>query len=193
MTTSQVTDLLQQPATEAIAAQHRQVLASLPFADRQDFEDARRGFVAALEPGVVRSDGRVVWDNDSYGFLTGDAPATVHPSLWRQSALCAIQGLFEVAAGIYQVRGLDLSNMTIVEGERGILVLDPLVSAETAAAALGLYREHRGNRPVTGLLYTHSHADHFGGARGVVSAAEIESGEVPVFAPGPLQSPQAHG
>jgi alkyl sulfatase BDS1-like metallo-beta-lactamase superfamily hydrolase len=173
----------QKPATESIVAQHRYVLTSLPFEDRQDFEDARRGFVTALEPGVVRSDGRVVWDNDSYGFLTGDAPPTVHPSLWRQSSLSAIQGLFEVVPGTYQVRGLDLSNMTIVEGERGVLVIDPLLSAETAAAALGLYRQHRGDRPVTGLLYTHSHADHFGGVRGVLSAEEIEAGRVPILAP----------
>jgi len=89
----------QKPATESIVAQHRYVLTSLPFEDRQDFEDARRGFVTALEPGVVRSDGRVVWDNDSYGFLTGDAPPTVHPSLWRQSSLSATQGLFEVVPG----------------------------------------------------------------------------------------------
>jgi alkyl sulfatase BDS1-like metallo-beta-lactamase superfamily hydrolase len=171
------------PATASVVAQHAEVTATLPFADRQDFEDARRGFVAALEPGVVRSEGRVVWDNDSYGFLTGEAPPTVNPSLWRQSCLSAIQGLFEVAPGIYQVRGLDLSNLTVVEGERGILVIDPLVSAETAAAALGLYRRHRGNRPVTGLLYTHSHADHFGGARGVLSPEDVESGRVPILAP----------
>ncbi|MBB3086301.1 alkyl/aryl-sulfatase [Geodermatophilus sabuli] len=183
MTSAQLTDTAQKPATGPIVAQHEQVLATLPFEDRQDFEDARRGFVAALEPGVVRSDGRVVWDNDSYGFLTGEAPPTVNPSLWRQSALSAVQGLFEVVPGIYQVRGLDLSNMTIVEGERGVLVIDPLVSAETAAAALGLYRQHRGNRPVSGLLYTHSHVDHFGGVHGVLSAEEIQAGLVPILAP----------
>jgi alkyl sulfatase BDS1-like metallo-beta-lactamase superfamily hydrolase len=183
MATPRLMETGQKPATESIVAQHRHVLTSLPFEDRQDFEDARRGFVAALEPGVVRSDGRVVWDNDSYGFLTGEAPTTVHPSLWRQSSLSAIQGLFEVVPGIYQVRGLDLSNMTIVEGERGVLVIDPLVSAETAAAALALYRQHRGNRPATGLLYTHSHVDHFGGVRGVLSADDMEAGRVPILAP----------
>jgi alkyl sulfatase BDS1-like metallo-beta-lactamase superfamily hydrolase len=183
MASVQMTDTGSKPAHASIAAAHRQLLASLPFEDRQDFEDARRGFVAALEPGVVRSDGRVVWDNDAYGFLTGEAPPTVNPSLWRQSSLNAIQGLFEVVPGIYQVRGLDLSNVTLVEGERGILVIDPLLSAETAAAALGLYRQHRGNRPVTGLLYTHSHADHFGGVHGVLSDEEIEAGRVPILAP----------
>lgn len=172
------------PASEAIVAQHRLISATLPFADRQDFEDAHRGFIAALEPGVVRAaDGRVVWDNDSYAFLAGDAPDTVNPSLWRQSQLNAIQGLFEVVPGIYQVRGLDLSVMSFIEGERGVIVVDPLISVETAAAALGLYREHRGDRPVTGMIYTHSHADHFGGVRGVLDQADVDSGAVPVIAP----------
>lgn len=171
------------PATETVAAQHRQLLASLPLSDTQDFGDAHRGFIAALEPGVVHADGRVVWDNDAYGFLAGDAPETVNPSLWRQSTLNAIQGLFEVVPGIYQVRGLDLSNVSFIEGDRGVIVLDPLISAETAAAALGLYRVHRGDRPVTGVIYTHSHADHFGGVRGVVTQEDVDAGRVPILAP----------
>ncbi|CAL8977629.1 Putative alkyl/aryl-sulfatase YjcS [Propionicimonas sp. T2.31MG-18] len=172
------------PASATIVAQHAHLLETLPFADRQDFEDAHRGFIAALEPAVVRdADGRVVWDNDSYAFLAGDAPETVNPSLWRQSQLNAIQGLFEVVPGLYQVRGLDLSVMSFVEGERGVVVIDPLISVETAAAGLGLYRAHRGERPVTGLVYTHSHADHFGGARGVLGQERVDSGEVPVIAP----------
>ncbi|MGN9816342.1 alkyl/aryl-sulfatase [Streptomyces sp. SD11] len=141
----------------------------LDYADRSDFEDADRGFVAALSPAVVRTDeGRVVWDGEAYTFLDEDCPDTAHPSLWRQSQLCNKQGLFEVTDGIYQVRNLDLSNMTLVEGETGVIVIDPLISAETAAAALALYREHRGDRPVTGLIYTHSHGDHFGGSRGIL-------------------------
>ncbi|GAB3682714.1 alkyl sulfatase dimerization domain-containing protein [Actinocorallia lasiicapitis] len=145
-----------------------------------DFEDAERGFVAALTPGVVRnSAGRVVWDNDQYGFLDGVCPETANPSLWRQSQLCAKQGLYEVTDGIYQVRGLDLSNITFVEGEVGVIVIDPLISTETAAAALGLYRAHRGDRAVTAVIYTHSHVDHFGGVRGVVPA----EGEIPIIAP----------
>jgi alkyl sulfatase BDS1-like metallo-beta-lactamase superfamily hydrolase len=157
---------------------------SLPFDDRQDFEDATRGLIGALSPALVEStEGRVVWDADSYAFLDEDCPETVNPSLWRHAQLVRIHGLFEVASGVYQVRGLDLSNMTIVEGETGVLVIDPLISAETAAAALGLYRRHRGDRPVTGLLYTHSHVDHFGGARGVVSVEDVDSGRVPVLAP----------
>lgn len=171
-------------ASTTIVAQHEQLLKSLPMHDVQDFVDARRGFLGALDPAVVRSeDGRVVWDNDSYAFLTGEAPATVNPSLWRQSALNAIDGLFEVVPGIYQVRGLDLSNVTFIEGDRGTIVLDPLISAETAAAALQLYRRCRGDRPVTGVIYTHSHADHFGGVRGVVAQEDVDSGDVPILAP----------
>ncbi|UGQ13460.1 MBL fold metallo-hydrolase [Yinghuangia sp. ASG 101] len=144
-------------------------MVDLPFDDRADFDNADRGWIASLEPGVVTAaDGRVVWDNDVFAFLAGACPETVNPSLWRQSRLCAKQGLYEVAEGLYQVRGLDLSNMTLVEGDRGVVVIDPLISAETAAAALGLYRAHRGDRPVTGMIYTHSHVDHFGGATGVI-------------------------
>ncbi|MFD0591999.1 alkyl/aryl-sulfatase [Catellatospora coxensis] len=117
------------------------------------------------------------WDADAWSFLDGQCPDTANPSLWRQSRLCARQGLYQVTEGIYQVRGLDLSNMTIVEGDTGIVVVDPLLSVETAAAALGLYRAHRGDRPVTGLIYSHSHADHFGGAAGVTD------GDVPILAP----------
>ena len=163
---------------------NRAVRMQLPFEDRGDFEDALRGRLGSLTEGVIAgTGGRVVWDLDAYGFLDGECPPSVNPSLWRQGQLNAIQGLFEVAEGIYQVRGLDLSNMTIVEGDSGVLVIDPLISCETAAAALALYREHRGERPVRGLLYTHSHVDHFGGARGIVSPEEVASGRVPVLAP----------
>jgi alkyl sulfatase BDS1-like metallo-beta-lactamase superfamily hydrolase len=150
----------------------------------QDFEEARRGLIASFDPPVVEgADGRPVWDLRSYDFLDGEAPETVHPSLWRQGQLTRIAGLFELAPGFYQLRGFDLSNMHVIEGDEGIVVIDPLISAETAAAALALYREHRGDRPVTGLIYTHSHVDHFGGAKGVVSAEEVEAGEIPVLAP----------
>ncbi|MFE9092846.1 alkyl/aryl-sulfatase [Streptomyces sp. NPDC007264] len=153
-----------------------------PFEDRTDFDNADRGFVAPLAPRVVTTeDGRVVWDGDAYGFLDADRPATAHPSLWRQSQLCARQGLYEVTEGLYQVRGLDLANMTLVEGHSGVVVVDPLVSAECAAAALAVYRRERGPRPVTGLVYTHSHVDHFGGARGVLPRGR-ETG-VPILAP----------
>ena len=124
---------------------------------------------------MTADDGRVVWDNDAYAFLDDDCPDTANPSLWRQSQLCAKQGLFEVTDGIYQVRGLDLSNMTLVEGDEGVIVIDPLISKETAAAALALYREHRGDRPVTAVIYTHAHGDHFGGVHGVYREASRSS------------------
>jgi alkyl sulfatase BDS1-like metallo-beta-lactamase superfamily hydrolase len=172
------------PATREIAEANAAVSLRLPFADRQDFEEARRGWVGSLSDPVIRAtDGRVVWDAGAYDFLDAECPDTVNPSLWRQSQLASIHGLFQVGEGIYQVRGLDLSVMTIVEGDRGVLVIDPLISAECAAAALALYREHRGDRAVTGLLYTHSHVDHFGGARGVVSSDDVAAGRVPVLAP----------
>ncbi|MGW8566345.1 alkyl/aryl-sulfatase [Isoptericola sp. NPDC055881] len=172
------------PATPSIAAQQQQILDSLPFADRQDFEDATRGLLGRRTPNAITAeDGRVVWDNDTYSFLSGDAPDTVNPSLWRQSTLVAEQGLFEVVEGIYQVRGFDLSNVTFIEGDTGVIVLDPLIATETAAAALALYREHRGDRPVTGVIYTHCHVDHFGGVKGVTTQEDVDAGRVPVIAP----------
>lgn len=157
----------------------------LPFHDKTDFADADRGFIAALSPCVIKAvDGRVVWDNDAYSFLGGPAPASVHPSLWRQSTLAAKQGLYEVVPGIYQVRGFDISNITFVESDNGIIVIDPLVSAEVAAAALALYRTHRGGeRPVVAVIYTHSHVDHFGGVLGVTSQEDVDAGAVAVLAP----------
>jgi alkyl sulfatase BDS1-like metallo-beta-lactamase superfamily hydrolase len=174
---------LSKPATRQTAARNRSAADSLPGEDT-DPEEARRGLVAELQPAVVTGkDGRVVWDLESYDFLDGEPPSTVHPSLWRLGKLTRIAGLFELAAGYYQLRGFDLSNMHVVEGDEGVVVIDPLVSAEAAAAALALYREHRGDRPVTGLIYTHSHVDHFGGAKGVVSEEEIEARRIPVLAP----------
>ncbi|MEU3253646.1 alkyl sulfatase dimerization domain-containing protein [Streptomyces sp. NPDC006997] len=171
------------PAEPSVAAANEAVRNRFPFADTQDLADARRGFMGTASESVVRdTEGRTVWDLDAYGFLAQDCPDTANPSLWRQSRLCSDHGLFEVTDGIYQVRGFDLSNMTLVEGDHGVFVIDPLLCAETAAAGLALYRAHRGDRPVTGVLYTHSHADHFGGVRGVVSDADVAAG-VPVFAP----------
>ncbi len=171
-------------ANDTVATQNRALLSSLPFDDAADHEDATRGFLGTLDELVIRdADGKVVWDLESYSFLDGEAPDTVNPSLWRQSQLLTRHGLFEVVPGIYQVRGFDLSVMTLIEGETGVVVIDPLISCETAAAGLTLYRKHRGDRPVTGLLYTHSHADHFGGAKGVTTQEDIDAGRVPVLAP----------
>ncbi|BCN82551.1 alkyl/aryl-sulfatase [Prescottella equi] len=151
------------------------------FSDRSDFDDAERGFVATLEPlKITDAEGRIVFDLSGYEFLDGDCPDTVDPGLFRQSRLCVKNGLFEVVEGIYQIRGFDLSNMTLVEGDTGVIVIDPLVSVECAAAGLALYRKHRGERPVTGVIYTHSHGDHFGGVLGVLPDG---AGDVPILAP----------
>ena len=177
-------DMQNKPPTPTIEAAHREHLGALPFDDTRDFDDADRGFVAAQQPCVITAaDGRVVWDNDAYAFLEGEAPTSVHPSLWRQSALVAKQGLYEVVEGIYQVRGFDLSNITFVEGDTAICVFDPLVSTETASAALALYRRHRGDRAVRAVIYTHSHVDHFGGVLGVTTQADVDAGKVAVLAP----------
>ncbi len=171
------------PPTAVIESAHGK--HALPFDDRTDFDNADRGFIAALSPCVIKAaDGRVVWDNDVYSFLSGPAPTSVHPSLWRQSTLNAKQGLYEVVPGVYQVRGFDLSNISFIEGDTGIIVIDPLVSTEVAAAALDLYRSHRGgDRPVVAVIYTHSHVDHFGGVLGVTSQADVDAGKVAVLAP----------
>lgn len=153
--------------------------------DTTDRANATRGLIDRLEPCVVRNEaGRVVWDNDRWDFLNKDAcPDTVHPSLWRQSGLNTAQGLFEVEPGIYQVRGLDVSNMTIIEGETGVVVVDPLTSREVAAAGLGLYTRNRGERPVRAVIYTHSHGDHFGGVLGVTTNEAVRAGDCVVIAP----------
>ncbi len=172
------------PATEATAARNREARAALPPGEDLEQEEASRGLIAAIDPARIEGrGGRTVWEMESYGFLEGEAPDTVHPSLWRLAKLNRVAGLFELAPGFFQLRGFDLSNMHVVEGDEGIVVIDPLVSAEVAAAALALYREHRGERAVTGLLYTHSHVDHFGGARGVLTEEQASSGSVPILAP----------
>jgi len=171
-------------ASAAIEAANARVAETLPFSDDADFTEAKRGFVAALDPGLVAdSDGKVLWNNDSYAFLDEDCPPTVNPSLWRQSKLVAKQGLFAVTDSIYQIRGLDLSNMTLIEGDTGIIVIDPLISRETAAAGLALYREHRGDRPVVAVIYTHSHIDHFGGVKGVTTDDDVAAGRCVIVAP----------
>jgi len=148
--------------------------------DRSDFDDADRGFIAALEPPLItNARGNTVWDGASYAFLDGECPPTAHPSLWRQGQLCAKHGLYQVTERIYQVRNYDVSNMTIVEGERGVIIIDPLVSCECAAAAFDLYRRHRGDRPITAMIYTHSHVDHFGGVRGLID----DEADIPIVAP----------
>ncbi len=172
-------------ATPVTRAQNRAVLDALPFGDTQDFEDARRGFLGTLpEVEITNDQGRVVWSLRGYAFLDDEhAPPTVNPSLWRQARLNMHHGLFQVTDRIYQVRGFDISNMTLIEGERGLIVIDPLISTEVARAGLDLYTRHRGRRPVTAVIYTHSHTDHYGGVRGVVGDGDVRAGRVEIWAP----------
>ncbi|MEV2277786.1 alkyl sulfatase dimerization domain-containing protein [Nocardiopsis sp. NPDC049922] len=156
------------------------------FADTADFDAARRGLVASAPRTVTDARGRTVWDLGRYDFLEegGDTvPDTVHPHLWRQGRLTAINGLFEVTEGVHQVRGMDLSNMTLIEGRDGVVVVDPLMTSEVAAAGLALYREHVADRPVSAVVYTHTHVDHFGGVLGVVDPDDVGSGRVAIVAP----------
>jgi alkyl sulfatase BDS1-like metallo-beta-lactamase superfamily hydrolase len=178
-------DLDPKGATATTAAANAAVAASLPLDDPTDRELAERGRIAGGSVRQVPGPGGlgVTWDLDAWAFLDGPSPDTVNPSLWRQSQLCAVEGLFEVVDGIWQVRGFDLSNVTFVRGERGWIVIDPLTSAETARAALDLVGEHLGERPVTAVIYTHSHVDHFAGVRGIVDEADVRSGDVRIIAP----------
>ena len=170
-------------ATEETVARNAQIAERLPLEDRTDFEGARRGLLAQLEGDILNEDGSVSWSVDDFDFLEGDAPATANPSLWRQSQLTAIHGLFEVVPGIYQLRGYDLSVMTLIAGESGWIVVDPLLSAAPARASLDLANRTLGERPVVAVIYTHSHADHFGGVLGVTSADDLASGKVAIYAP----------
>ena len=172
-------------ASAPVVAQHAATLKALPFSDTRDFDEAARGFLGTLENARITSpQGRVVWSLEPYGFLSqAEAPPTVDPSLWRQSRLNMNHGLFEVVPGVYQVRGLDIANMTLIEGDSGVIVVDTLTSIEGARAAMELYFRHRGARPVAAVIFTHTHTDHWGGARGVLAEDVLASGRVPIIAP----------
>ncbi|WP_186426781.1 alkyl/aryl-sulfatase [Cupriavidus metallidurans] len=173
-------------ATGATKAANQKLLSELPFSDRSDFDDAHRGFIAPLPNALIKGpSGNPIWNPNQYAFIKegSQAPGTVNPSLWRQAQLINISGLFQVTDGIYQVRNQDLSNMTIIEGKEGITVVDPLVSEETAKVAIDLYYANRGRKPVKAVIYTHSHVDHYGGVRGVISQDDVASGKVKIYAP----------
>jgi Alkyl sulfatase and related hydrolases len=173
-------------ATSATIAANNALYQKLPFADNTDFENAHKGFIAPLPQNIIKGEqGNVIWDPAKYAFIKeGEkAPATVNPSLWRQSQLINIGGLFKVTDGVYQIRNLDLSNMTIIEGKNGITVVDPLLSEEPAREGLELYFKNRGKKPVVAVVITHSHVDHYGGVRGVVDEADVKSGKVKIYAP----------
>ncbi|HPU50768.1 MAG TPA: alkyl sulfatase dimerization domain-containing protein [Burkholderiaceae bacterium] len=149
----------------------------------QAAQDARRGFIAAPTGKVLAADGSTVWDHERYAFLREAPPATVNPSLWRHARLNGAAGLFKVVDGIHQLRGFDLANLTLIDGKTGWIVVDPLTSRETAAAAMAFARRHLGDKPVSAIIFTHSHVDHFGGAMGVVSAQEAARRQLPIVAP----------
>ena len=171
------------PITEEV---NKDLLKNLPFSDREDFKNAQKGFIARGQEEIKDANGKIVWSTKKFAFMQNlkkKAPATVNPSLWRQMLLVNLTGLFKVDEHIYQVRNYDLSNITFIEGKSGLIVMDPLVSAEPARAALDLYFEHRPKKPVVAVIYSHSHIDHFGGVRGIVDEADLKAGKVKIIAP----------
>ncbi|MCA6296803.1 MAG: MBL fold metallo-hydrolase, partial [Phenylobacterium sp.] len=173
-----MTDTERKDASAATRAALEAARASLPPDDGEDFRLADRGFIATIPDADIPG----AWSLKPYAFLQGEPAPSVHPGLWRQAQLNSRHGLYEVTPGVYQVRGFDISTVTFVEGERGYIVIDPLTSAQPARTALELMRAHRGDRPVTAVIYTHSHVDHYGGILGVVSPEEIAAG-LPIIAP----------
>lgn len=175
------------PATDTTKQVNQSLLESLPFSDKKDFENAQKGLIAKQDTVTIKNDkGDVVWDLEAYKkYISLDKPApdSVNPSLWRNAQLNMINGLFEVTDGIYQVRGYDLSNITFIKGETGWIVFDPLISQETAKAALDFVNEQLGERPVVAVIYSHSHIDHFGGVRGIVNEEDVAAGKVQILAP----------
>ncbi|MCG9729124.1 MBL fold metallo-hydrolase [Shewanella sp. Isolate13] len=163
---------------------NQRLLSQLPFDDIQDFDDANRGFIAKMpELRVLDTSGNIVWDRTAYDFIEGEAPESVNPSLWRQARLNNIDGLFEVTTDVYQLRGFDLANMTVIKGDSGWIIVDPLTTAETAKVAFDFLNKTLGKRPVSAIIFTHSHMDHFGGALGLLAEGEVFAEEVDIIAP----------
>ena len=177
-------DMAPKPASPATIAAQRAEAAALPTEDGRDVEFAYRGFVGTrTDPLIKAKDGRPVWNLDAYAWMDGKAPDTVNPSLWRHQSILRKHGLFALAEGMWQVRGFDISNMTVIRGKTGWILVDPLTNRETAAAAMELVYAKLGPRPVTAVIYTHSHGDHYGGIRGVVSQDDVKAGKVAIIAP----------
>jgi alkyl sulfatase BDS1-like metallo-beta-lactamase superfamily hydrolase len=171
-------------ATPATIAANNAFSSTLPWSDESEIALSRRGFIATLaDPKIRNAAGQVVMDLSAWDFATGPAPSTANPSLWRHAGLLRQHGLFKVADKIWQVRGFDISVMSIIETDTGYLIVDPLTSVETARAAMGLVRQYVGNKPVKAVIYTHSHADHFGGVKGVIDPVDVASGKVQIIAP----------
>ena len=177
-------DTAAKPASTATIAAQQAMARTLPAEDGRDADFATRGFIAARTDPVIRNaSGKPVWNTAAYQWVTGPAPATVNPSLWREMGMLKANGLFKVTDGIWQVRGFDVSNMTVIAGKTGWIIVDPLTNRETAAAALELVNQQLGARPVIAVIYSHSHADHFGGVRGIVSDTDVTAGRVAIIAP----------
>ncbi|MGA2781398.1 MAG: alkyl sulfatase dimerization domain-containing protein [Smithella sp.] len=170
-------------ATATTKAANNAFVKSLNLEEQQDFEDARRGLIAVPSGKILARDGSTVWDFDRFRFVEGNAPTTVNPSLWRHAKLDKVIGLFKVTDGIYQLRGFDISNLTLIEGKTGWIVVDTLSCRETAQAAMEFARKHLGNKPVSAIIFSHSHIDHFGGVLGVISAEESKRRKLPIVAP----------
>jgi alkyl sulfatase BDS1-like metallo-beta-lactamase superfamily hydrolase len=181
---AQSADLAPKPPTQATLAAQAKARAALPKETGQDLEFAKRGFLATLPDPIIRSaDSKPLWNLDAYAWMTGEAPSTVNPSLWRHMNVLRQHGLYKVRDGMWQIRGFDISNMTIIAGKTGWILIDPLSRKEIAAAAMGLVNAKLGARPVKAVIYTHSHADHFGGVRGVTAEADAKAGKVAIIAP----------
>ncbi len=167
----------------AVRESHAAMARGLNLADRQDFDDAQRGFIAKPSGKIVAADGTVLKDFDAYAFLEGEAPDTVNPSLWRHAQLNAQVGLFKVMDGVYQLRGFDIANLTLIEGKTGWIVVDPLSARESAAFAMAFAEQHLGKKPISAMVFTHAHVDHFGGALALLSAQDVAQRKIPVVAP----------
>ena len=175
-------------ATAVTMKANQQVLKERPFSNTSDFADARKGFIAQISNLELHDrEGQKLFRPDDFSFVDEhgqNAPATVNPSLWRQAALNNIHGLFEVTKGLYQIRGTDLSNMSIIEGDTGWIIVDPLTAKEPASESFKLAQQHLGKKPVKAILFTHSHIDHFGGVDGILEhMSEEEKADVRIIAP----------
>lgn len=181
---AQTPDFSAKPASAATIAAQAAERATLPKDNGKDATFAAQGFVATRADPIIRNkDGKPVWNLAAYDWMKGDAPPTVNPSLWRHMSILRKNGLFRLADGMWQVRGFDVSNMTVIAGKTGWILIDPLTNRETSAAALELVNRQLGARPIVAVIYTHSHADHFGGIRGIVSPEDVKSGKVAILAP----------
>ena len=177
-------DSAESAASEFTIASNQKLSESLDLDHQQDFEDATRGLVASAPADIItNSYGQKVWDASAYDFIQGDAPDTVNPSLWRQAKLNNIRGLFEVDEGIYQLRGFDLANTTLIKGQNGWIVVDPLTTLETTKSAMAFAEQHLGEINLSAVIFTHSHIDHFGGVLSLIDAQQAAENNIPIIAP----------